>query len=69
MYDGSMNLNSVTSELVWTCVFTLFACLWASLHLNVPWPNDMEYTIYYRILKWTLSAVTFPETVVSVASV
>ncbi|OTA57157.1 hypothetical protein K449DRAFT_386465 [Hypoxylon sp. EC38] len=58
-----------TLELVWTCVFTLFACLWASLHLNIPGPDDTECTKYLRKLKWTFLAATFPEVVVSVAFV
>lgn len=58
-----------TLELVWTCVFTLFTCLWASLHLNIPAPEDTELTKFRRKLKWTFIAASFPELVVGIAFV
>ncbi|KAI1770562.1 hypothetical protein F4818DRAFT_432572 [Hypoxylon cercidicola] len=58
-----------TLDLVWTCVFTLFTCLWASLHLNIPAPEDTEYTKFCRKLKWTCVAATLPEVVVGTAFV
>lgn len=58
-----------TLDLIWTCLFTLFTCLWASLHLNVPAPEDTEYTKFWRKLKWTCIAATFPELVIGMAFV
>ncbi|KAI1401230.1 hypothetical protein F4819DRAFT_334206 [Hypoxylon fuscum] len=58
-----------TLDLVWTCVFTLFTCLWASLHLNVPAPSDTEWIKFRRKLKYTCIAATFPEALIGMAFV
>ncbi|KAI3317239.1 hypothetical protein HD806DRAFT_393025 [Xylariaceae sp. AK1471] len=58
-----------TLDIVWDCALTLITCLWASLHLNVPGPDDTPYTQIARKMRWMCVAITFPEVIVGVALV
>ncbi|KAI5924422.1 hypothetical protein F4810DRAFT_665428 [Camillea tinctor] len=58
-----------TLDIVWTCEFLLFTCLWASLHPNVPAPEDSERAKWLRKLKLTGLAALFPEVFIGIAFV
>jgi hypothetical protein len=52
-----------TFSLVWSCLATLFICVWATLHNNLPSKSDGYLTFFFRKLKWTLVMVIAPEIV------
>ncbi|KAH0547593.1 hypothetical protein FGG08_000318 [Glutinoglossum americanum] len=52
-----------TIGLVWSCLTTLFICVWAALHNNVPSKNDSDFTFFFRKLKWTFVSIIAPEMV------
>lgn len=56
-----------TMDIIWSCVFTIFLCLWAMLHLNVPAPTDGFWTIFWRKTRWLLLSVLAPEVPMLVA--
>lgn len=58
-----------TIDIVWGCLSTLFVCVWASLHLNIPAATDSMTTHTLRKLKWMGVAVVLPELVASIAIV
>ena len=53
-----------TIRLVWSCLFTIFICLWSSLHLNIPEPKEDALKILARKLKWVVLAAVATEYVV-----
>src|SRR5579859_7524043 len=52
-----------TISLVWSCLTTLFICVWAALHNNVPSKDDGDFTYFFRKLKWTFVSIIAPEIV------
>jgi hypothetical protein len=56
-----------TASILWSCLSTLFICLWASLHLNVPAEKDTATTRFIKKLKWTCVSAVTPEYVSLVA--
>ncbi|CAG5184804.1 uncharacterized protein ALTATR162_LOCUS11090 [Alternaria atra] len=50
-----------TLDIVWTCVSTLFICLWSMLHLNIPSQKDTFWNIFWRKARWLLLGVLAPE--------
>ena len=50
-----------TSQIFFSCLFTLFACTWTVLHLNVPKVGEGEIKILIRKAKWMLIAFIGPE--------
>ena len=50
-----------TIDIIWSCVSTVFLCLWSMLHLNVPAPSDGFWTIFWRKARWLLLGVLAPE--------
>lgn len=50
-----------TLDIVWTCVSTLFICLWSMLHLNIPSQKDTFWNIFWRKARWLLLGVVAPE--------
>ncbi|CAA9957302.1 hypothetical protein PTMSG1_00910 [Pyrenophora teres f. maculata] len=50
-----------TLDIVWSCVSTLFICLWSMLHLNVPSHKDSFWNIFWRKARWLLLGVLAPE--------
>lgn len=52
-----------TLSLLFSCLFTLTLCVWSSVHLNLPKPNEgsLEYT--WRYIKWSLLGIVGPELV------
>jgi len=51
-----------TIDILWTCISTLFICVWTSLHLNVP-AKDGSVLVWLQKLKWAIIAAAAPEIV------
>jgi len=56
-----------TWSLLYSCVFTLVICVWTSIHLNVPPPDDTSRAYWLRKAKWVLVALFAAEIVVFTA--
>lgn len=50
-----------TIDIIWSCISTVFLCLWSMLHLNVPGPHDTFSTIFWRKSRWLLLGILAPE--------
>ena len=50
-----------TTDIIWTCLSTLIICLWTTLHLNLPAPDDGPWTIFWRKARWLLLGILAPE--------
>ncbi|KAK3684044.1 hypothetical protein B0T22DRAFT_431849 [Podospora appendiculata] len=53
-----------TISLLLSCLFTLALCVWSSVHLDLPEPDEGTVRYTWRYLKWSLLAVFGPELVV-----
>ena len=52
-----------TSDILWSCIVTLTACVYNALHLNVPPENERKRGFYWRKVKWVAIALFAPEIV------
>lgn len=52
-----------TSDILWSCIITLTACVYTALHLNIPPVNEGKLKFYWRKLKWVAIALFAPEIV------
>ena len=52
-----------TSDILWSCLITLTACVYTALHLNVPPANAGKIGFYWRKSKWVAIALFAPEIV------
>ena len=52
-------------DILWSCLATIFACSWVSIHPNIPSPNESSWRIFLRRLKLMFWAVVFPEMIVT----
>ena len=50
-----------TASIIYTCFFTIYACTWAALHLNVPRRNLSHLGRLLRKIQWMILAVLAPE--------
>ncbi|KAF9693345.1 hypothetical protein EKO04_008803 [Ascochyta lentis] len=50
-----------TTTVLYSCLCTIFACTYTSLHLNVPSPRDSKWTKLLRKAKWMALTILFPE--------
>lgn len=50
-----------TSTILYSCLSTIVACTYTSLHLNVPSPLDGKWTRLQRKAKWMFLTILFPE--------
>lgn len=57
-----------TMDIIWSCVATLFICVWVMLHLNVPAKDDSNWKLFLRRTRWLVIAVLAPELVMLFAS-
>ena len=57
-----------TIDIIWSCLATLFVCVWVMLHLNVPAQDDGNWTLFVRRTRWLTLAVLAPELVMLFAS-
>lgn len=49
------------SEIVWSCIVTVFACSWVSVHPNIPSPHDSDFVIFRRRIGLMFWAIIGPE--------
>ena len=50
-----------TTAVVYSCLSTILACTWTSLHLNLPSAIDTTKTKILRKVKWMILTILFPE--------
>ncbi|KJA18689.1 hypothetical protein HYPSUDRAFT_69749 [Hypholoma sublateritium FD-334 SS-4] len=50
-----------TSDIVTSCLATIFACTWTAIHPNIPSPADSRWDIFKRRLVTTIYALLVPE--------
>jgi len=51
-------------DIVWSCIATIFACTWVSIHPNIPGPNETYLTKFFRRIGITVLALVVPELIV-----
>lgn len=52
------------SDIIWSCLATTFACTWVSVHPNVPFKGEGEWTLRLRRFILMLSSILMPEIMV-----
>ena len=52
-----------TSDILWSCLITLTACVYNALHLNIPPKNEGKIGFYLRKSEWVAIALFAPEIV------
>ena len=51
-------------DILWSCLATIFACSWISIHPNIPAPNESQWRVFLRRLELMFWAVVGPEMVI-----
>ena len=51
-------------DILWSCLATIFACSWVSVHPNIPAPNESSRRIFLRRLELMFWAVVSPEMII-----
>ena len=51
-------------NILWSCLATIFACSWVSIHPNIPASNESSRRIFLRRLELMFWAVIAPETII-----
>jgi len=51
--------------ILWSCLATIFACSWVSVHPNIPAPNESSWRIFVRRLELMFWAVVGPEMIIT----
>jgi hypothetical protein len=68
--DSSPGIQSTSEhtrtlwQLIYSCAATIFACIWVSVHPNVPGRQDSRWKILGARLKLMLVALIAPEVIV-----
>ena len=52
-------------DILWSCLATLFACSWVSVHPNIPGPDESWWRIYFRRLELMFWTAFAPEMIIS----
>ena len=52
-------------DILWSCLATVFACSWVSIHPNIPAPNESRWRIFLRRLELMFWAVVGPEMIIT----
>ena len=52
-----------TTDILWSCILTLAACIYNAIHLNVPPMHEKRWRPIWRKAKWVLTALLAPEIV------
>ncbi|KAF7356018.1 hypothetical protein MVEN_00931200 [Mycena venus] len=55
-------------DVVWSCLATIFACTWVSVHPNVPSPDQSRPALLWHRLKMMLVGIIAPEIMVGFAA-
>ena len=58
-----------TIDILWSCLSTLFVCLWVVLQLNIPAPHDGSIAKFRRKAKWMFLGFGAPEYLFMVAMI
>ncbi|KAF8154286.1 hypothetical protein B0H34DRAFT_753958 [Crassisporium funariophilum] len=61
------NLRSIW-DIIWSCLATLFACTWITIHPNLPAPSDGKLKLFTRRLGATALALLTPEILLLLAA-
>ena len=64
---SDINSRSLFSIVI-SCLTTVFACTWVSVHPNVPPPDQSWLALFWRRLKMMLIAIIAPEVMVGLAA-
>ena len=51
-------------NILWTCLVTISACTWVTIHPNVPAREDGRFTVTFRRVKVVFLALIMPELIV-----
>ncbi|KAF8508095.1 hypothetical protein BU17DRAFT_56908 [Hysterangium stoloniferum] len=70
--DGSPNLLSASTcpdnrsvwDIIWSCLATIFACSWVSVHPNMPAPGEAWWNVMLRRLELMFWVIIAPELVI-----
>ena len=54
--------NRGTIDIIWSCISTLFICLWIMIHLNIPARHEGRWDSFVRKLRWLVQAALATET-------
>ena len=54
-------------DILWSCLATIFACSWVSVHPNIPGPNESSRRVFLRRLELMFWAVIGPELIITFA--
>jgi hypothetical protein len=52
-------------DILWSCLATISACAWVSVHPNIPAPDEPKWRIFLRRLELMIWAVFGPETMIT----
>ena len=52
-------------NILWSCLATIFACSWVSIHPNIPAPDESSRRIFFRRLELMFWAVIAPEMIIT----
>ena len=52
-------------DILWSCLATLLACSWVSVHPNIPSPDESRWRIFLRRLELIFWAIIGPETIIT----
>ena len=52
-------------DILWSCLATIFACSWVSIHPNIPAPNESSWRILLRRLELMFWALFSPEMIIT----
>ena len=52
-------------DILWSCLATIFACSWVSVHPNISSPEKSSWRIFLRRLELMFWAVFVPEIIIS----
>jgi hypothetical protein len=55
-----------TWDLLYSCTFTIFLCVYTAIHLNIP-PEESKFRFWLRKTKWVFVAIFAPEIVLYTA--
>lgn len=52
-----------TSDILWSCIVTLIACIYTAIHLNIPPAHEGKWHFFWHKAKWVCLALFAPELV------
>ena len=52
-------------DILWSCLATIFACSWVSVHPNIPAANESRWRVFLRRLELMFWAVVSPELIIT----